>query len=67
MHIPIHQLHGRLGEVPPGVVWVHCATGMRAAICASLLDAAGRSVVVVDDCFDAASGAGVAVVRAEQG
>ncbi|HWM38855.1 MAG TPA: rhodanese-like domain-containing protein, partial [Streptomyces sp.] len=67
VHIPIHQLHSRLGEVPPGVVWVHCATGMRAAICASLLDAAGRSVVVVDDCFDAASGAGVAMVRAEQG
>lgn len=56
-HIPIHELHGRLAEVPPGTVWVHCAGGMRAAIAASLLDAAGRDVVAVDDSFDAATDA----------
>jgi glyoxylase-like metal-dependent hydrolase (beta-lactamase superfamily II)/rhodanese-related sulfurtransferase len=61
VHIPIHQLHGRLGEVPPGTVWVHCAGGMRAAIAASLLDAAGRHVVAVDDGFDAAADAGLTV------
>ncbi|MFJ6995452.1 rhodanese-like domain-containing protein [Streptomyces sp. NPDC003090] len=61
--IPLHQLHGRLGEVPPGTVWVHCAGGMRAAIAASLLDAAGRAVVAVDDGFDAAAEAGLTVVR----
>ncbi|MFD4476654.1 rhodanese-like domain-containing protein [Streptomyces sp. NPDC058471] len=55
VHIPVHELHGRLGEVPPGTVWVHCAGGMRAAIAASLLDAAGRDVVAVDDGFDAAT------------
>ncbi|MCY0930229.1 MBL fold metallo-hydrolase [Streptomyces sp. H27-H1] len=49
VHIPIHELHGRLAEVPQGTVWVHCAGGMRAAIAASLLDAAGRDVVAVDD------------------
>ncbi|MDH6622616.1 hydroxyacylglutathione hydrolase [Streptomyces sp. LBL] len=59
VHIPIHQLHGRLGEVPAGTVWVHCAGGMRAAIAASLLDAAGRDVVAVDDAFDAAKDAGL--------
>ena len=53
VHIPIHELHGRLGEVPSGVVWVHCASGMRAAIAASLLDATGRDVVAVDDTFEA--------------
>ncbi|MFF0627082.1 rhodanese-like domain-containing protein [Streptomyces sp. NPDC004296] len=58
-HIPLHQLHGRLGEVPPGTVWVHCAGGMRAAIAASLLDATGRDVVAVDDGFDAAADAGL--------
>ncbi|QHY94421.1 molybdopterin biosynthesis protein MoeB [Streptomyces sp. S4.7] len=59
VHIPIHELHGRLAEVPRGAVWVHCAGGMRAAIAASLLDAAGRDVVAVDDGFDAAAGAGL--------
>ncbi|MFD4166676.1 rhodanese-like domain-containing protein [Streptomyces albidoflavus] len=61
VHIPIHELHGRLGEVPDGTVWVHCAGGMRAAIAASLLDAAGRDVVAVDDGFDAASDAGLSL------
>ncbi|MEV0966088.1 MBL fold metallo-hydrolase [Streptomyces sp. NPDC049910] len=59
VHIPVHELHGRLGEVPGGTVWVHCAGGMRAAIAASLLDAAGREVVAVDDGFDAAREAGL--------
>lgn len=63
VHIPIHELHGRLDEVPDGTVWVHCAGGMRAAIAASLLDAGGRRVVAVDDGFDAAADAGLAVTR----
>ncbi|WP_409054941.1 MBL fold metallo-hydrolase [Streptomyces sp. SYP-A7185] len=63
VHIPIHELHGRIGEVPDGVVWVHCAGGMRAAIAASLLDAAGRDVVAVDDGFDAATEAGLPLTR----
>ncbi|WP_318199587.1 MBL fold metallo-hydrolase [Streptomyces sp. SCL15-4] len=62
VHIPVHELHRRLGEVPPGTVWVHCAGGMRAAIAASLLDAAGRDVVAVDDRFDAAAAAGLDVI-----
>lgn len=61
VHIPVHELHDRLGEVPGGTVWVHCAGGMRAAIAASLLDAAGRDVVAVDDGFDAAHDAGLPV------
>jgi glyoxylase-like metal-dependent hydrolase (beta-lactamase superfamily II)/rhodanese-related sulfurtransferase len=59
VHVPIHELRGRLAEVPPGVVWVHCAGGMRAAIAASLLDAVGRDVVAVDDGFEAAEEAGL--------
>lgn len=61
VHIALHELRRRLGEVPPGVVWVHCAGGMRAAIAASLLDAAGREVVAVDDGFDAAAQAGLSL------
>lgn len=60
-HIPLHELPGRLDDVPPGVVWVHCAGGMRAAIAASLLDAADRAVVAVDDGFAAAATAGLTV------
>ncbi|MFJ7261417.1 rhodanese-like domain-containing protein [Streptomyces globosus] len=63
VHIPIHELHGRIGEVPEGTVWVHCAGGMRAAIAASLLDAAGRDVVAVDDGFAAATEAGLTLTR----
>ncbi|MGW2037096.1 rhodanese-like domain-containing protein [Streptomyces virginiae] len=59
VHIPIHQLHRRQDEIPAGVVWVHCAGGMRAGIAASLLDAAGREVVAVDDSFDAARRSGL--------
>ncbi|WP_046729440.1 MBL fold metallo-hydrolase [Streptomyces humi] len=61
VHIPIHTLHRRLDDIPDGEVWVHCAGGMRAGVAASLLDAAGRTVVAVDDSFDAAEKAGLAV------
>ncbi|MEU3713696.1 MBL fold metallo-hydrolase [Streptomyces catenulae] len=61
VHVPLHTLHRRLQDVPAGQVWVHCAGGMRAAIAASLLDAAGRDVVAVDDSFDAAERAGLTV------
>ena len=61
VHIPLHLLHRRIAEIPPGEVWVHCAGGMRAAIAASLLDAAGRTVVAVDDAYDNAGAAGLAV------
>ncbi|MFI2414635.1 rhodanese-like domain-containing protein [Streptomyces sp. NPDC018947] len=67
VHIPVHELHGRLGEVPDGTVWVHCAGGMRAAIAASLLHAAGRDVVAVDDGFDAAVAAGLTVTGRADG
>ncbi|MEU1274165.1 MBL fold metallo-hydrolase [Streptomyces sp. NPDC005799] len=61
VHLPVHTLQRRLDEVPAGQVWVHCAGGMRAAVAASLLDAAGRDVVAVDDGFDAAEQAGLVV------
>ena len=59
VHIPLHELHRRVGEVPEGTVWVHCAGGMRAGIAASILDAVGREVVAIDDPFDAARTAGL--------
>jgi hydroxyacylglutathione hydrolase len=62
VHIPLHDLRGRLDEVPDGEVWVHCAAGYRASIAASILAAAGRRVVAVDDEFDNAAPAGLPVV-----
>lgn len=51
-HIPLHQLEHRLHEVPADRdVWVHCASGYRASIAASLLDRAGRRPVLLDDAF----------------
>jgi rhodanese-related sulfurtransferase len=54
LHIPIAELAARIAELPQGVLWVHCASGFRATIAASLLDRAGREVVLVDDPFASA-------------
>jgi glyoxylase-like metal-dependent hydrolase (beta-lactamase superfamily II)/rhodanese-related sulfurtransferase len=62
VHIPLHDLPGRVDEVPDGEIWVHCAAGYRASIAASVLAAAGRRVVAVDDEFDHAAPAGLPVV-----
>jgi glyoxylase-like metal-dependent hydrolase (beta-lactamase superfamily II)/rhodanese-related sulfurtransferase len=65
LHIPVHEILGRLDEVPDGTagpVWVHCAAGYRAGIVAALLDARGVGVVTVDDTFDNAGPAGLELV-----
>jgi len=59
VHIPIHELPSRLAEVPEGEVWVHCGAGYRASVAASFLDAAGRTVVAVDDDYERAARAGL--------
>ncbi|MCX2731531.1 MBL fold metallo-hydrolase [Saccharopolyspora sp. NFXS83] len=59
VHVPLYELKDRLGEVPAGAVWVHCGSGYRATAAASLLEAAGRTVVLIDDMFDGAAAAGV--------
>jgi rhodanese-related sulfurtransferase len=62
LHIPLHDLPARIGEVPPGEIWVHCQSGYRSAIGASLLQAAGRPVVAVDDELARAAAAGLPLV-----
>lgn len=54
MNIPLHTLIGRMSEVPEGEVWVHCASGYRSSIAASLIDRPGRTVVLVDDDYESA-------------
>ncbi len=59
LNIPIHEIVERVGEVPDGEIWVHCAGGYRASVAASVVHAAGRNTVVVDDSFDNAGKAGL--------
>ncbi|HLK74421.1 MAG TPA: MBL fold metallo-hydrolase [Streptosporangiaceae bacterium] len=66
VHIPFWEVERRAGEVPPGEVWVHCASGFRAAIGASILDRAGRTVVHVDDNWEMAAQAGLPLAPQRQ-
>jgi glyoxylase-like metal-dependent hydrolase (beta-lactamase superfamily II)/rhodanese-related sulfurtransferase len=59
LHIPLHELAGRLDEVPGLPVWVHCRGGYRASVAASLLQAAGHTVTIVDADFAGAAAAGL--------
>ena len=65
LNISLHELPARLAEVPRGEVWVHCASGYRASVAASLLDAAGHRVVAVDDDFEYAAKVGLHLVGTE--
>ncbi|WP_114906926.1 MBL fold metallo-hydrolase [Ornithinimicrobium murale] len=65
LNIPLHELLQRLEEVPAGEVWVHCASGYRASIAASVLAANGTHVVAIDDSFDdSAASSGLPIVPA---
>lgn len=59
VHIPFWELEARVDELPDGEVWVHCASGFRASISASILDRAGRRVVHVDDEWSRAAEVGL--------
>ena len=61
VHVAMHELLTELDELPAGELWVHCASGFRASIAASLLDRAGRPVVLIDDDYANAEGAGLPI------
>lgn len=65
LHIPLDQLEDRTDEVPTDrPVWVHCASGFRASIAASLCDRAGLDVVAIHDDWDnATKRSGLTVTR----
>jgi rhodanese-related sulfurtransferase len=46
--IPLDELRGRLDEIPPGPVIVHCAVGVRGHVAARILAQAGRDVRNLD-------------------
>ena len=62
VNVPLHELVARVSDVPEGEVWVHCAGGYRASVAASVLHAAGRTLVAVDDSFDNAEKVGLHLV-----
>jgi rhodanese-related sulfurtransferase len=62
VNIPFWELADRAGEIPPGTVWVHCASGFRASIAASILQRADRQVVQIDDDWPRAAEAGLPVL-----
>lgn len=64
VNVPLHELLRQLDSVPAGKLWVHCASGYRAGIAASLLQRAGRDVVHIDADFDEAGPAGIPVESA---
>jgi hydroxyacylglutathione hydrolase len=64
IHLPLHELPGRLAEAPEGELWVYCRTGYRSMVAASMLDAAGRTVVAIDDDYDQAAAAGLPTASA---
>lgn len=64
VNVPLHELLLRLDELPDSRIWVHCTSGYRASVAASLLHRAGRSVVLIDALFREAAHAGVELVSA---
>jgi hydroxyacylglutathione hydrolase len=59
VNVPVHELAARIGELPDGPIWVHCASGYRASVAASILDKHQRSVVLIDDDFGKAESNGL--------
>jgi hydroxyacylglutathione hydrolase len=60
INIPLHELAQRADEVPSGEVWVHCGSGYRASIAASMLDRHDRVIVLIDDMFEQVAKLGLA-------
>ncbi|QIK67844.1 MBL fold metallo-hydrolase [Nocardioides sp. HDW12B] len=65
VNVPLHELVARVDDVPAGEVWVHCAGGYRASVAASVLHAAGRTLVAIDDSFAHAEEVGLHLVGPE--
>lgn len=54
-HIPLHEISARISEVPKDkTIWVHCAGAYRASIGASILQNAGREVVLINEPYEKA-------------
>jgi rhodanese-related sulfurtransferase len=52
VHVPVQDVPGAAPSLPDGELWVHCRSGYRAGVAASILHRAGRAVVHVDDVWE---------------
>jgi glyoxylase-like metal-dependent hydrolase (beta-lactamase superfamily II)/rhodanese-related sulfurtransferase len=68
VHIPFYEVQSRMSEIPlTGEVWVHCASGYRAALVLGAIECSGRTVVLIDDDFvNAAEVAALEIVEDRQ-
>ena len=54
IHIPLHELKDRVEELPTtGEIWVHCAGAYRAAAALGIIEASGRTPVLINEPYDA--------------
>jgi hydroxyacylglutathione hydrolase len=59
VHVPVQDVELVAAALPAGELWVHCRSGYRAGVAASLLHRAGRSVVHVDDGWEQVAALGI--------
>ncbi|HEU5003263.1 MAG TPA: MBL fold metallo-hydrolase [Actinomycetota bacterium] len=67
LHVPLQDLPDSIAGLPADTLWVHCASGFRASIAASILDRAGHPVVLVDDHWAHAARSGLAIAGPGKG
>lgn len=54
LHIPLHELEGRVNELPTdGEIWVHCAGAYRAAAALGIIESSKRTAVLINEPYDA--------------
>ena len=54
LHIPLHELEGRVNELPTdGEIWVHCAGAYRAAAALGIIENSKRTAVLINEPYDA--------------
>ena len=64
VHVPVQDIERSAAALPPGELWVHCRSGYRAGIAASLLHRHDRQVVHLDDQWVRVDELGLETVRA---
>jgi hydroxyacylglutathione hydrolase len=61
LHIPFWELADKVSQLPDAEIWVHCASGYRASIGASIVDRSGGRAVLVDDDWGQAAAVGLPI------
>lgn len=60
LNIALHELMSSMDRLPKDQpIWVHCASGYRASIAASLIDRYERTPILIDDTFERAGELGL--------